>query len=150
MVGFGGGFAMSAEPILSKLDGVKSTGPNRWLARCSVHNEKTPSLAVRLLDDGRILMHCFGCGANGIEIIQSLGLDPAELFPPKPLNGHGYPKERNPFNAADVLKALLHEATIIHLAASDILTGKPISEADYARITIARDRIAAGVHYATR
>jgi hypothetical protein len=139
---------MSIETLLPRLDGVKKTGPNRWLARCSVHEDKTPSMAIRLLDDGRILMHCFGCGANGIEIIKSLGLDPADLFPQKPSNGYSYPKERNPFNAADVLKALLHEATIIELAASDILTKRPISESDYARITIARDRIAAGVNYA--
>ncbi|MDD5461836.1 MAG: CHC2 zinc finger domain-containing protein [Methylococcales bacterium] len=139
---------MTIEALLPRLDGVKKTGANRWLARCSVHEDKTPSMAVRLLDDGRILLHCFGCGANGIEIIQSLGLDPAELFPPKPVNGHGYSKERNPFNASDVLKALLHEATIINLAASDVLTGVPISEADYARITVARDRISQAVNYA--
>lgn len=138
---------MSIEAILNNLSGVKKTGPNRWLAKCSVHEDKTPSLAIRYLDNGRILLHCFGCGANGIEIIKSLGLNPSDLFPPKPQNAYGYPKVRNPFNAADVLKALLHEATIINLAASDVLTGKPISEQDYARITIARDRIAAGVNY---
>jgi len=51
---------MSATPVLDRLDKVKQTGPDRWIACCPAHDDKSPSLAVRELDDGRILLHDFG------------------------------------------------------------------------------------------
>ena len=68
------------EQILSRLDKVKSRGPQSYLARCPAHDDKTPSLAITQLSDGRILMKCFaGCGAS--EIMAQIGLELSDLFP---------------------------------------------------------------------
>jgi hypothetical protein len=40
--------------LLDRLQGVKRTGPSRWIARCPAHEDRRPSLAVRELDDGRL------------------------------------------------------------------------------------------------
>ena len=45
---------MSADVLLSILEGVKRTGPGRWMARCPAHGDKSPSLSIRELDDGRV------------------------------------------------------------------------------------------------
>lgn len=61
--------------------GLKEMGRNRYIARCPVHNEKTASLSIRVKDDGYTLAHCFGCGANGIAVIEALGLETDAIFP---------------------------------------------------------------------
>ncbi len=47
---------MSADRLLSALDGVKRIGVDRWLTRCPAHDDRRPSLSVRELDDGRLLV----------------------------------------------------------------------------------------------
>lgn len=65
---------MSADALLSRLDKVKRTGPDKWVARCPAHDDRGPSLAVRELEDGRVLVHCFaGCGAD--EVVGAVGLE---------------------------------------------------------------------------
>ena len=40
----------------------QGTGRGRWLAKCPAHDNRKASLAIRQLDDGRILLHDFaGC-----------------------------------------------------------------------------------------
>lgn len=130
---------MNIDKFLMQLDRVKSTGHNKWLACCPAHNDKTPSLAIRMIDH-RLLFHCFGCGANGIEICQALDIDPSELFADKISK-----RERVPFPADHILAALAKEATIISNAAANM--GK-LSQADIERVEVARNRIIEGLNYA--
>lgn len=72
---------MTAELILSRLQRVKSTGKDAWLALCPAHDDTRPSLAIRETPDGRVLIKCWsGCGSNAV--IASLGLDWIDLAPP--------------------------------------------------------------------
>lgn len=104
---------MSADLLLSKLDGVKRTGQGRWIARCPAHADKRPSLSVRELDDGRVLVHDFaGCGAH--EIVSAVGLQITDLFPPRPDDpAHVGKPERRPFPATDILRAIAFEALLV-------------------------------------
>jgi len=71
---------MTAEALLSKLEGVKSTGDHKWVARCPAHDDKSPSLTIRETDDGRVLLHCFaGCPVE--HVLAGAGLTFADLFP---------------------------------------------------------------------
>ena len=92
---------MSADALISKLDKVKRTGNDRWQARCPAHDDKGPSLSIRETEDGRVLVHCFA-GCSVPEIVQAVGLELSDLFPPR-LNGDHARPERRPFPAADVL-----------------------------------------------
>ena len=71
---------MSIETILNALDKVKRKSAGKWVALCPCHAEKTPSLAVTENSDRSVMMHCFGCGANGMAVVESLGIDINELF----------------------------------------------------------------------
>ena len=133
---------MSADTLLSHLDGVRRTGTGRWLAKCPAHDDRKASLAIRELDDGRILLHDFaGCEAE--HVLSAVGLTFDALFPERPI-GELKP-ERRPFPAADVLRAISLEALIVVLAASDIVNGKPLSESDLERLKVASARISAAV-----
>jgi hypothetical protein len=74
---------MDAEDLIARLDAVRTTGPDRWIARCPAHLDRHPSLAIRGLKDGRTLLHCFaGCPVDSV--VSALGLRLSDLFPPRP------------------------------------------------------------------
>lgn len=132
---------MRTDALLSRLGRVRRTGSGRWVARCPAHDDKNPSMTIRELDDGRVLIHCFaGCSVE--EILGAIGLTFDALFPERALDHHRA-RERRPFPAADVLACVSAESLIVALAASDIAKGKPISDADRSRVMLAASRIEA-------
>ncbi len=129
---------MRVEDFLSRLQKVRRTGPGRWVACCPAHDDKNPSMTVRELEDGRILIHCFpGCGVD--EIVGAVGLSLSDLFPEKSIE-HARPLRR-PFPAEDVIAAMELEVQIVVLCAADVADGKKLSEVDLARVALARKRL---------
>lgn len=133
---------MRVEMLLSELQGVKRTGPSRWQARCPAHVDRSPSLAIRELDDGRVLLHCFaGCDVQ--EVLSAVSLDMSALFPERTIQ-HGKP-ERRPFPATDVLRCVAFEALVVMCAATALLAGEPFTATDRARLVLASARIQAAL-----
>lgn len=131
---------MSAATLLDRVDAVRKTGGDRWTARCPAHDDRGPSLAIRELDDGRVLVHCFaGCAAH--EIVRAAGLTLAELFPPRLLDGHSAKGERRPFPALDVLRSVAQEALIVAVAALRVAGGHLLPPEDRERLLVASRRI---------
>src|SRR5436309_3150776 len=65
---------ITAEEIARALGGRMTSG--QWICCCPAHNDRTPSLAVRDGDDGRVLLKCHaGCSSlHVIDALKSLGL----------------------------------------------------------------------------
>ena len=129
---------MRIDELITRLDGVKRTGPGRYIARCPVpdHNDKSPSLAITQVDE-KILIHCFaGCSVSSV--LDAVGLDMSDLFPPRLKIDSGKPAKFNPF---DVLMCLKAEAGILALAASDCVVLGVFSPEDALRVELARTRI---------
>ena len=134
--------APTAPRLLDRLDGVKRTAPDRWLAKCPAHEDRRPSLAVRELDDGRVLVHCFaGCDVESV--LAAVGLTFDSLFPARCIGDHK--PERRPFPASDVLRAVAFEALLVAVAASNVARGMALSDADRERLMVASSRIQAAV-----
>lgn len=132
---------MDVSDIISRLSKVRQTGPNTWLACCPAHPDKSPSLSIRALPDGRILLHDFaGCGAS--DVVAALGLTVGDLFP-KPIY-QGAPRIRQPFTAMDALRALRMEAAVLAISVADFAEGQPV---DQARIELAAARISDAAEY---
>lgn len=133
---------MSADRLLSRLDGVRQTGPGRWIARCPAHADKRASLSIRELEDGRVLIHDFaGCSAH--EMLAAVGLDMTDLFPEREIQ-HGRP-ERRPFPASDILRCLGFEGLVVAAAGAAMLAGEPVSGVDRERLVLAVARIRGGL-----
>lgn len=132
---------MSAQALLDRLDKVKRTGPGRWQAKCPAHEDKTPSLSIRELDDGRLLVHCFGQECAFGDIVSAAGVDLADMFPPEPPRVEGYKPERRPFIPADAFCVLRHEAAIVFLIGADLHKNRQVSEEDYQRLLTATGRL---------
>lgn len=133
---------MGVDNLLSKLDKVKQRGRNNWQSRCPAHDDKGPSLSIRELDDGRVLVHCFaGCSVH--EIVKAAGVELSDLFPDREIGTTK--RERRPFNASDALRAVGFEALVVCAAATSIAGGKPISATDRERLVLAGERIQAAL-----
>jgi len=127
---------MTIETILSRLDKVRQTGPNRWTARCPAHDDKGPSLSLRD-DAGKVLLHCFA-GCDPIAVLDAIGVSFDELFP-EPLKHE--PSNRKPIPARDILECIALESKIVFMTGKDILADKPIHAFDWERLKIAVSRI---------
>jgi len=132
------------DDLLSRLEKVRQTSPSNWIACCPSHHDKNPSMAVRHVDDGRILLHDFG-GCDVEQILSAIGLTLSDLFPP---DDAGTKPIRRPFPAADVLKCVGREALIVSLVAQAVRDGKDIPEADLARCWLAARRLQEAVDVA--
>ena len=85
---------MTIETILNALPKIRPTGERKWRAPCPVHQGKDLNMMLSERNDGSVGVHCFVCGATGIEVVEALGLPVKELFaedtdykPPK-INRH--------------------------------------------------------------
>ena len=129
---------MNIHNILNTLTKVKRTGEGRYIACCPAHDDSSPSLTIRELTDGRVLMHCFG-GCDIESILSAMELELADLFP-EPLMQRGQPK-RIAFNPSDVLLAVRNESRLSALAIVDILNGKVLSHEQKERLLLSAERL---------
>ena len=126
--------------FLERLRRVRNTGAGRWIACCPAHEDRTPSLAIRELEDGRLLVRCFaGCDIQ--DVIRAVGLKMTDLFPDK-RGAHDCKARLLPFEPEQVLRAVAHEIAVIAIMAEDLAAGKPVSSL---RATLAATRLFRGL-----
>jgi hypothetical protein len=130
---------MSITSMLDRLEAVRRTGRDRWLARCPAHDDRRPSLSIRDLGDGRVLLHCFAECAVA-DVLKACGLGFDAILPSRAID-HQLPRERRPFNPWDILAAIRFEALVAYVAARDMAQGKRLSEPDRERLLVAATRI---------
>lgn len=124
------------ENILSRLEKVKGRN-GAYTACCPAHKDKSPSLAIRELDDGRILMKCFAnCSVQ--EIMGAIGMEIGDLFPDAKKD---LPPVKRKYYATDLLRVIEFEAWVVSVAAYTMSQGLPLSEEDRARMKVAQTRI---------
>lgn len=131
---------MSADKLLSRLDKVKRTGADRWIACCPAHDDRNPSMTIRETDDGTVLIKCQShhCGAD--DIMTAVGLGLKDLFPHNPhFRSPMRPGER--WIPRDVIHALSHEILVAVFYCSAMAAGKPLTPEDADRLTLAASRL---------
>jgi len=131
---------MKAQVLLSRLQKVRSEGHDRWRACCPAHDDGTPSLSIKALDDGRVLLYCRAhCKVE--EVLGALGLQFSDLYPDQ-LLGHGLKGARPRWiSARQALEIVAKESLLVAVLATDQAQGKLLSEADRSRLMCAAGRI---------
>jgi hypothetical protein len=129
---------MSAAALLDRLDGVRQTAPDRWVAKCPAHEDRSPSLSIREIDDGKTLLQCFA-GCSALDVLDSVGLDWGALFPE---GGHKPAQpSRSTIPARDLLVILDHEITVAVLILHEIITTRKVGAGHFDRLLQASARI---------
>lgn len=125
--------------IIALLDGVRDHGGGNYIARCPAHDDKSPSLSVKLCDDDRVLLHCFaGCDVESV--CDALDLTLADLMPERPIDHHVKPA-RYRMPTRDALESVDHEALVVAMIAGDIHEHQTIDTATMSRLAQAVSRI---------
>lgn len=136
--------------LLGRLEAVKQTRSDAWQARCPAHDDRHPSLNIRLADDGKILLKCWsGCGAA--DIVAAVGLELADLFPQRDRDTWSKPVSPGQrWIPRDVIASMAHEALIVALGAEEVANGAVHTAEDRHRLMVAVGRLRAaakGVGY---
>lgn len=134
------------ERLLPRLEKVKQTGADQYLACCPAHEDRSPSLSIKRVDD-RVLIHCFaGCAAS--DVLAAVGLSLADLYD-RPLGHHRSPlskaQRRRNDQALELLRALKHEIVVTALAADRTLAGYKLTDQEHTRVHEAHQKIMQGL-----
>lgn len=129
-----------ATALLDRLDGVRQSGPGRWLARCPAHADKSPSLSIREMPDGRVLVHDFaGCDIGAV--LDAVGLTINDLFPGR-LTDHGRPVRPGHNHAAGAaLGSLADDVLLVGIAAESLAAGVALTRKDRDALVAASGRV---------
>lgn len=125
------------DKLLPRLQRVRRTGPGRWMASSPTREDRSPSLAIRELEDGTLLLHDFG-GDDVAQIVEAVGLTLADLY-----TATGAPREpvHRPFAAADVLDLVAFEASVAMVICTDFLRLRELPQAAHDRLVEAARRL---------
>lgn len=108
--------------FLSRLKKVRKTAGNTYIACCPAHQDKSPSMTIREIEQDHILIHCFaGCSVESI--LDTVGMNFDDVFPNR-VKEDGRKKSEIPFNARDVLAALSNDASLIYMFIADLRKNK--------------------------
>ena len=124
-----------AQRLLDRLEKARQTGDGRWMVCCPAHDDRTPSLSIREIEDGRVLVHCFaGCPAG--DVLTAVGLSLADLFPDSERSHHksGVPQ----WKRERLLATADHETIVLACIRDDYDKGVPI---DVERAAKAKERL---------
>ena len=128
--------------VLDRLGGhrLRPNGTDRWRACCPAHGGSNPSaLSIGVGRDGQVLIKCWhGCDAD--EVVASLGLELADLFPPRE-SAAGKSLRRKLISAGQALDLLDNEMTLAVVCASDLAAGRQLDESTRERLTLAAARV---------
>jgi hypothetical protein len=129
---------MDIDSFLSNFDKVKPTGNGKYLACCPAHPDRSPSLAIKQTDDGKLLLYCFsGCAVT--DVVAAAGLELSDLMPEHSTYKKGTKPPR--FNKYELFDRLVHESIILSLAIRQLLNFQDLSAEDLIIVTKAEQAI---------
>lgn len=127
--------------LLSRLKQVKKTGSGTWKACCPAHDDRSPSMSVKEAPDGVILVHCFA-GCSAVDIMESVGLNPADLFPDKPDDSVNMVRgNRRAFNARDAVEYMAKESLFVAACCVTLRENGHLPDVDRERLMAISGRV---------
>ena len=125
--------------LISRLRKVKRTGSGQFIACCPAHDDRSPSLSIREVEDGRVLLNCLaGCATE--DVLGAVGLDFKDITPEKPIYHKAKPIKPRIYST-DALRIIQQEARIVLFAAYELKRNRPMSDDDLKRLELAMERI---------
>jgi hypothetical protein len=134
---------MTAAALLDRLQGVRQTQPDRWLARCPSHSDTAPSLSIRETDEGIVLLRCFA-GCLAADVVTAVGLELRDLFPARPTKHYRgpVPRSQRPYLTLRELADVLRHSTLVVLAAAQVVAqGEALPPEDMTTLHAAAARL---------
>jgi len=110
----------------------KATNGQTVTAICPCHDDHSPSLFITEKNDGTPLIFCHGCGANGVDVAEAVGMNWTEV------SGHGLGKtHRKPQKTGHAHSALVARASSLIRDAFLTLSATNVADSEE-RLAMAR------------
>jgi hypothetical protein len=128
--------------LLARLGGAQRRG-DQYYASCPTaaheHGDRSRGLAIRELDDGRVLLHCHaGCPVE--DVLAAIGISMSDLYPDRPREHRS--SGRSPrLSARDALEIVRHEVTICAIVMGLMLGGNKVRRDEIERAQEAIRRV---------
>ena len=119
---------------MRRLEHCRQISSTEWVAKCPAHDDANPSLSIRDEGGGRTLIHCHA-GCSGLDVLNAIGLDWSDLYPPTDKN----------YYAERVHREKTVDALVVEIAMADIRSGKKLSAEDRDRARAALFRLDRGI-----
>lgn len=133
------------DAVLARLDGVRQSAQDRWMARCPgpLHRrgDKARSLSLGRADNGGVLIHCFA-GCATADVLAAIGLEMSDLFPPRDPAVHGAKPKVPPVPWRDIMEAMHRDLLVASIAFKELAEGKQFTEAEAKLIAWSADDLA--------
>jgi hypothetical protein len=141
------------EAVLPKLDGLRKTAADRWIAKCPAHEDRHPSLSIKACEDGTLLMKCRSRQCDLRDIVHAIGLELRDLFARRVTDRRrAYEHELAPWQfegrsrkdklpVSDALQLIRLEMYVVLICANDMVRGVEITVQDLDRLGEAVCRI---------
>lgn len=126
------------EALIERLHGATARGSGQYLARCPAHDDRSPSLSVRLCEDGSTIVHCFA-GCTAFDVVAAVGLTIHHLFPDDGQRQRLPKRLRLTLDSA--LRAIAYETRVVRLCAGVLASGRGLAEDERARLEQAAEKI---------
>ena len=132
------------DKVLVRLGKVKPKKPTKnglsqWLALCSAHADKSPSLTITECADNTVLLKCWsGCTAS--EIVSAIGLELKDLFKYEPTQ-YSKGNSNQPIKKLPSKQAIAHEKLIVSIAEANLNKGQQLNKTDKQRYQLALQRL---------
>lgn len=95
--------AVTVDEILARFRGVRQTGREEWEALCAKHDDREPSLAIKVAGD-KVLVHCHA-GCKTPDVLAAANLTFRDLRLSSAGNGGGEPRRAQVVAAYDYVDA---------------------------------------------
>ena len=123
---------MSLDNLLNGLEKVKRTANGKYMACCPAHKDKTASLTINDIGDGRILLNCFA-GCDTYSILRSIGLDWQDVMPDSPID-HVLKRVKQLLYPSEALILLKFETQVVLAIAFEMRKNKMIDNETVERL----------------
>jgi DNA primase len=120
------------QELLSRLDGVRRTGEDSYVAKCSAHADRSPSLAIKLGRDGRTLIHCFA-GCEPLDILDSIGLTLNDLFAEPLIHNKPLTSEQEQRRAKQEAHKIWKASTYLEIVTNALKKGEALTDQEIAK-----------------
>ena len=131
------------QKLLSRLDKVEKLSPQnhqaRYRACCPAHGDKNPSLSIALSQRDAILLKCWS-GCSPQEVVEALGMDMSDLFPPRPERIDHRVRSKRSFHAYDAVAVLARDAMFLTMIAAKLRNKEALTEKDMADLVTVTGR----------
>lgn len=125
--------------IFNRIEKPFKIEPDSWRTDCWLCGCHSRKVSIRLRDDGRITIHCFG-GCDAVHLLQALNLNLSDLYPDTTRTGYKPIRSGERWVPRDVIGAISFELLKVSAAAS-MNADRPLPDDEKARLMLAANRI---------